>query len=577
MRDLELAQYDKRRVYFGLSGRLADRSILQVDLKYAALKDRLLHDKTVAEEMSSVGAFTTVTGVQRLIMESEYPAAVIEEYENKEEVEKLLARYPKWKPAILYFSFNPKLQDKYPVLTPKMAYDFMRKHKIGMCVFAMTDHETDNFISKYPATNVARHLSARTQVEEDIKKFLSPLVSNVSDCPVMFHYLTPERLSELKRNFGQNKQMLGMYDLTPRERKEAVLFMDYMIGCLDGRNVAHEMQTVNVSHKINQNTVEFNQRPSFFVEQAKSDAKTSDKDQKKNLLTKTIGLYDEICRGANCPETEKSIQIVSQAMQEMRSLIPAMKQLSRRSRKKVYPHVMKTIDVLTHIGATEHKDDRFIALCRTGAETLKWDAMSNGERAAYLAEVKESRRIAQTQEERRMMASAERREAKKREERLIQMRNNARKVAEMSPQEKAVRQAEKEQRRMMAKERKALKAATTVKLQDKKQAYQEMLSQVKPIETMKQPTLPPAEILTKQDAISEKNVVYIIGHAYIKEDEEKTDASALTDACKKIMVPFHQKAIKDDFSRVPRKVVCKKTFVNSSFIGSVNTRSRGRS
>ena len=65
MRDMELAQYEKRRVYFGLSGRLADRSILQVDLKYAALKDRLLHGEAVAEEMSSAGAFTTVTGVQR--------------------------------------------------------------------------------------------------------------------------------------------------------------------------------------------------------------------------------------------------------------------------------------------------------------------------------------------------------------------------------------------------------------------------------------------------------------------------------------------------------------------------------
>ncbi len=576
MRDMELAQYEKRRVYFGLSGRLADRSILQVDLKYAALKDRLLHGEAVAEEMSSAGAFTTVTGVQRLIMESEYPAAVIEEYENKEEVEKLIARYPNWKPVVLYFSFNPQLQDKYPVLTPQSAYEFMRKHKLGMCVFAMTDHEADNFVAKYPATHVARHLSARTQVEERIQEFVAMRVSNVSDCPAMFHYLTPERLSELKRNFGQNKQMLGLYDLTPREKKEATLFMDYMISCLDGRNVLHEMQMVKMSHKINQNTVDHNQRPSSLVERAKVAGKISDKDRKENLLTKTIDLYDEICRGANCPETEKSIQIVSQAMQEMRALIPAMKQLSRRSRKKVYPHLMKAIDVLTQIGTAERKDNRFTDLCRTGAETLKWDAMSNGERAAYLAEAKENRRMAQTQEERQMMASAERREAKKREERLAQIRNNARKVSEMSPQEKEMRRAEKEQRRMTAKEHKVAKAAVKARLRHKKESYREMLSTVKPVDTKKRQLVSPSELLVEQGVVAEKNIVYIIGHTGINTEDVKTGVSVLNTG-KTTGVPFHQKAMKEDFARVPRKVSYKKTFVNTSFIGAINTRSRGRS
>ena len=103
-----------------------------------------------------------------------------------------------------------------------------------------------------------------------------------------------------------------------------------------------------------------------------------------------------------------------------------------------------------------------------------------------------------------------------------------------------------------------------------------MLSTVKPVDTKKRQLVSPSELLVEQGVVAEKNIVYIIGHTGINTEDVKTGVSVLNTG-KTTGVPFHQKAMKEDFARAPRKVSYKKTFFNSSFIGAINTRSRGRS
>lgn len=571
MRDLELAKYAKRQVLFGLSGRVVDRDILTGELRLATWKHQLLEGSLSEEDLPLIGPMMSVEHVKRLVFDSDYPAAIIEEYENKEEVERFISQYPGWKPSILYFSTNPELQNKYPMLTEEMMYDFLQRHKIGQCVFSMVDHEMDRFIRKYASTDIAKHLAFRVELEEKMKKFFCPLVANVSDCPVLFHYLSEERIKELKTNFYRNKNMARTMNLSRKEFIETIFFMNCLIENLDNRNNSSKDNAIDISNQIHFNNIDHNQRPATIVEKAK---KMSTRDEQEKILEEirkaTFELQDIVMANNASEFVSKVVELAS----KVNNYIPEIKRMHHNMQKKMFFYVQNCQDKLVMGGYDSNK--KFAKVCQEWAETLKWNKMSNGERAWYQEQLKKKALDERSVAERQMMASVQRREANKCTARADQRYDDLSVQNLLSPEEKKQRAEVKEARRIINKQRKIekekLRKQQTAERKEKVVFASETL---RPDIKMDINESHSQEIPARKEIHASREMIYVLGRQCTDKDSVDEIAKLVAEMSR-VPVSFYGKGHNSEQNSDRRAIVRKSFPVPRQMIYAANSRSRGR-
>ncbi len=570
VRDLELAKYTKRQVLFGLSGRVVDRDILSGKLRFGTWKHQLLEGSLSDEDLPLVGPVTSVEHVKKLVLASDYPVAIIEEYENKKEVERIVSQYPGWKPITLYFSTNPKLQDKYPMLTKEMMYDFLRRHKIGQCIFGMIDHEMDRFIRKYAGTDTAKHLAFRVELEEKMQKFFCPLIANILDYPVMFRYLSEERIKELKTNFYRNKDRARSMGLSHKELIETLFFMNCMIENLNDRNNSSRENVTELSNQINLNNIDHNQRPAAIVEKAK---KMSTREEQEKILKEireaTFEIQNIVMQENSAEHVSKIVQLAS----KVNNYIPEIKRMHHKVQKKMFFYVLNCQDKLAMGGSDSNK--KFAKVCQEWAEVLKWNKMSNGERAWYQEQLKKKALDERSVAERQMMAAVQRREANKCIARAEQRYNDLSAQNLLTPEEKQKRAEVKEARRMYNKQRKIekekLRAQQTAERKEKVISVRETLQ---PDIKMDVNESRNEKSFDRKDVHASREKIYVLGRG--ADNDSVDEISKLVAKMSFVPISFYGKEYNLGHKGDRRAIVRKSFPVPRQVIYAANSRSRGR-
>ncbi len=468
MTDYELRMYHRRKLLFGLSDRMEDRHLLRA---------MLTPDPRGEEPMN-------------------WPVAVIEEYERHEDVERFIASYPNWRPVVLYFSKNPALQDKYPMLTEDMLYRFLQKHKIGSCVFSFADHETDNFVLRYPKSQLGRDLLFRYQTERRFARFVSGMVSQVYDNPWMFHYLDKERLSALEgyyKNYARSKA-------DPIHYRELQLYGKYMMDSLDGHNLRLDDNSPElpetgdvIPHKVirqEQTPVEQDNVPTQPVKSAKPSARL----QRFEVLEEVKACATAIRLGLMHPEDANIVRLLRENVEIITQHLGGIKQMHHQLQKKFLIHIRNVIDTLKSVTTQDGIPHALISLCQTSAQRLEKAALSNGERAKQRAVEKQQAELEQMQKDRQAMKRAKRREAAKKKKQAEQRLDDIQAQSMISPLERQQNEEAKQQRRQQDKARKIQKE----RLKAKRKAH------------FKQKAEAPVEVTTETQMIVQDVAVQII-------------------------------------------------------------------
>ncbi len=453
----ELGKYSKRRLLCGLTGRVADRHILKI-----------------------------------MLQSGQHPVAIIEEYERRDEVQRILAAHPEWKPVVRYVSANPELQDKYPLFTRETFDKFLFQHKIGFCVFSMVDHETDNFIRAHSNTDIAKSLVTRAQLEHQMADFVCHRVSNVYDNPWMFHYLSADRLQELKTNFYHNKAMARSMGLSRRELVETTLFMSYMIECLDGRNIQSLTTENAITTSIHQNSDEKNLRPSNVERGAITEKEISHEIEtttsariRRNLIGEKVKiLANSIFEQIRSNDDNKNGTAIRESVQEMNRLCPEIKKMHHRVQDKILAYVRSTTAVL-EMAAQRTELNSAKRLYMEMLDVLKSAVLSNGQKEQHRTHEKEMRESMQQMKDRTAMRQAAQKAETKRISHAQQRFDDLAAQGRRTPEE--VREAEsiKNARRQADKERKILKRKN--RMQKRTEQVVSEIQQVTPATPVKTP------------------------------------------------------------------------------------------
>ncbi|MBQ9089672.1 MAG: cell envelope integrity protein TolA [Alphaproteobacteria bacterium] len=427
MTDYELRMYHRRKLLFGLSDRMEDRHLL---------RSMLSQDPRGEEPIN-------------------WPVAVAEEYERRDEVEKFIASYPQWNPIVLYFSKNPALQDTYPMLTEDMFYRFLKQHRIGSCIFALVDHETDNFVLRYPHSQLGRDLLFRYQTEKRFARFASGLVSQVYDNPWMFHYLDAERLKTLDYYYKN----YARYKADPARYREFQMFGQYMTKSLDGHNLKLDDKGPELPETGDVTackTPHEEQTPKQETKPVKT-VKPSARTQRFELLEEVQACATAIKLGLMHPEDAHVTRLVRDNVEIISQHLNEIKQMHRQLQKKFLVYIRNIIDTLKAVSLQTGVSHALVSLCQTSAQRLEKLALSNGERAKQRVWEKEQEEMEQAQKDRQAMKRAKRREASKKKRQAEQRLNDIQAQAMLSPQERQQNEEAKLQRRQQDKARKIKK------------------------------------------------------------------------------------------------------------------------
>ncbi len=429
----ELRQYSKRILFCGLSGRISDRHFLKI-----------------------------------MMQEGRQPVAIIEEYEHREEVEKFLNEHPNWKPIVRYVSANPQLQDKYPMFTKEEFEQFLIQHQIGFCVLSMVDHETDHFVRLNPNTEIAKNLSARATLENQFGSFVGRFISNVYDNPTMFHYLSADRLHELKTNLYYNKNMARSLNISRRELVETTLFMSYLIECLDGRNatlpvfenqlmgaVAANMEKTNM-RSVSSGEIRETTEPA--VSKETWDTTKSTRMRHHLIMEEVKNLFQEITEAVFHNANNQNGTHIKELTEKMNQFVPEIKRMHRKTQERILRYVRNTCAFLSSsINTTQSNSARrlYEELSRVLAESV----LTNGERELQRTQQKERAKWQESTQHRAAIARAAAKEEKKKVSRAQQRFDDIAAQERRTPEEVAEAERKKQIRREEDKARKIAKKA----------------------------------------------------------------------------------------------------------------------
>ncbi len=420
----ELGQHSARILFCGLSGRIADRHFLKI-----------------------------------MLQEGKKPIAIIEEYERRQEVQKFLSEHPDWKPVIRYVSFDSRLQDKYPMFTKETFNQFLYQHKIGSCVLSMVDHETDNFVRLNPNTDISKSLSNRAILENQLGNFVAHYISNRHDNPVLFHYLEPERLAELKSNFYYNKNAAKSMNLSRRTLVETTWFMSYMIECLDGRNVKYPILESQIK-----NAEGANMRPAQSIEAKQAEQpvqETLETTKSSRMRHFLIGedikkLQNEIIEAIRSNKDNQNCARIQDAVDQMMQHIPSVKRMHHKTQEKILRYVRSVVGFMqSSIGMTASSGAK--RLYAELSYTLNKAILSNGEREHVRAAEKQASIDLQSYKDRKAMVLAAARAESKRTSHAQQRFDDLAAQSRRTPEEVEKANREKQMRREADKARKIAK------------------------------------------------------------------------------------------------------------------------
>ena len=573
VRDIELGNYAHREVWIGLAGRIEDRDGLNGSLRFAVLKDRLLRGDLPDEEIPVVGCYTTIDHVKNMILRSEYPAGIIEEYENKDEVEEFVARYPNWKPAILYFSANPALQDKYPLLTAEIVYNYLRQNKIGTCVFGMVDHETDYFVEKYASTDIAQRLIFREELEQKIKDSICPLVSNRIDSPVMFSYLKAERLRDLKVQVYRKKQMLYSKQLSRKQLIESLSFFNCMIESLDDCSARLANHSSHESSQTDQECVGRHQCASP-TEKAK---KESARERQENILDEVIQLSYQISNYVMYPSGSNIMSEIQKAAEKINQYIPEIKRMSHKKRKNIFLYVQKCQNAL-EMGSARCISDKFSEVCREWAEKLKVNQMSNGEKARYIEQKKQQKELIEFYAEQKMMIAAQQRDNKKRVEHEKRRWADLKAQRNLTPAEKQEREHQKEMRRLANKKRKIEKIKAKAEKYEmfRQQKKESVKIEQKQVDIKNEVQVNERQDIPTQNKVYSREVVYILGQQYAGKERVDNINSMTTKTTTQSDMSIQRNRLNEKWGKMKRVVMKYNCSISKQMMYAGNSRLRGR-
>lgn len=403
--------HHKRNVLIGLSGRLKDRSVLN---------SLLSNPETL-------------------------PVAVIEDIENKKEVQEFIKSVPNWKPMIRYFSQNPIVKNRYPALTPDLLNDFLSQNKIDTCIVSLTDHETDRFVHQYPHTKTAQKIAARTQIEADIAA-VTQAYNTLDDSPTLFYALEADRLKELKNEIYQNLNQIQSSAVDQTVLKEAFLFTRYLTESLDGRN----LEFINAQKATH---TEENENPTAATE-TKAPRKATVMLQELTDFVKKEA--DVIMRGTMWENDKSTPYKIRAAVKRMQEKLPEIKKLHHKTQSELYLYFKRGAELLEMAANRPDLKSSTQRLYKELSEKLTQMSLSNGEKEMRRIFKKSQQQIAEEIKQREAIQQAQLREQQKtqaREEQhnrnIIRLLNRTPEEIEQARQEKLARQAANRARKAM--------------------------------------------------------------------------------------------------------------------------------
>lgn len=386
-------------------------------------------------------------------------ATLIEEYSEKKRVERFLKQHPYWKPEILYICLEDDMQTGQKKTSMSEIEAFLKKHNTSICHFSMMDYEETAFANKYSHLKCARRIKARNEFADKLLALSHEMkLGNISDSPWIFHYLTPERMVELKTQMNQRFREEIASVNSADEINDVKAYYKGMFYRLDHCHEFYQKELVpggisigvDITEQVRSNVVSYPQSQSV-------------PQRKTSVIDDVMGASNTILNFAVDKQTD-DINTLKDAIEIMTGSSSELKKMKPKAKNRCVRFIRAAIAQMETLVGDNAVANSIKKVFRKGITSLNNVVLTNGEKEIVKRQQKMEKGIKEKESTKKLVAHNLKKQEKLKQRALAERKADLERIASLSPEELAHREAEKEARRVLARERKIAKAKRMAQL-----------------------------------------------------------------------------------------------------------------
>lgn len=386
-------------------------------------------------------------------------ATLIEEYSEKKRVERFLKEHPYWKPEVLYIQLEDNIQTGQRKTSMSEIESFLKKHNISICHFSMFDYEELAFANKFSHLKCARRIKARNEFSDKLLSLSRDMkIGNISDSPWVFHYLTPERVVELKTQLNKRLREDVASVHSTDEINDVKAYYKGMFYRLDHCHDLYYQELspehisigLDITEQVRPNVVSYTQSQ-------------TPKPHKTSVIDDVMMASNTILNFAVDKQTD-DVNTLKDAIETMNGSSAELKKMKPKARNRCIRFVRAAIAQMETLVTDNAVSNSIRKVFRKGITSLNNAILSNGEKEIAKRQLKMEKGIKEKESTKKLVAHNLKRQEKLKQRALAERKADLERISAMSPEEIAHKEAEKEARRLLARERKIAKAKKLAKL-----------------------------------------------------------------------------------------------------------------